>query len=150
VHHKPRTGLVAPPTTDKVAYGHYLARLGACTDCHSFTSRGPNEEDNLLAGSEEPMTDPAWGKTYPRNLTPDAETGLGKYGADQLKEALRSGKRLDGKLMAPPMTWVIPHVSTWSDEDLDALVTYLRSVPAKKHAITERALNDMGKQLVGE
>jgi mono/diheme cytochrome c family protein len=150
MHHKPRTGVVAPPTSDRVAYGRYLARLGACTDCHSMTSRGPDEKDNLLAGSKEAMSDPAWGKVYARNLTPDPETGLGTYGADQIKDALRSGKRLDGKPMAPPMTWLIPHVSTWTDEDLDALVAFLQSVPAKKAAIPERALNDSGKKVVGE
>ena len=42
-------------------------------------------DDNLFAGSQGPMEDPAWGKVWARNLTPDRATGLSKgedYGAD--------------------------------------------------------------------
>jgi mono/diheme cytochrome c family protein len=149
IHHKPVKDVKAPPATDKKARGHYLARIGLCNDCHSFTSSGPDEEDNLLAGSTEPLEERQYGKVWARNLTPDPETGLGKYSVDQIKEAVRSGKRLDGKLMAPPMSLLIPHLSTWTDEDLDALITFIKSVPAKKHKIPDPQLSDAAKKLVG-
>ena len=140
IHHKPAANVQAPPTSDRVRYGEYLAHaIASCHDCHSLTSTGPSD-GNLFAGSEVPMEDPAWGKVYSRNLTPDKETGLGSYTAAQIKAALRTGKRLDGKLMAPPMSMFIPHFSGMSDEDLDAIVAYLQSVPAKKHKVPPREL----------
>ena len=51
------------------------------------------------------------GKVWAPNLTPDKETGLGRYHVEQIKRALRDGKRLDGKPMAPPMSIMLPHYS---------------------------------------
>jgi len=150
--HKPAVNVSAPDKADKVAYGHYLVRIGACTGCHSMTAKGPREESDplFLAGADVAFEDPALGATYPRNLTPDVETGLGKYDAAAIKQALRTGHRLDGKPMAPPMTVLIPHISGMTDEDLDALVAYLKSVPAAKHQVKERTLVPaLAKQLGG-
>jgi mono/diheme cytochrome c family protein len=150
IHHKPAVNVQAPPRADRVRYGEYLAHgVAPCHDCHSLTSKGPSD-DNLFGGAEEPMEEKAVGKVWPRNLTPDKETGLGNYTAAQIKEALRSGKRLDGKLMAPPMSAFIPHFSGMTDEDLDAVVAYLMSLPAKKHQVPDRSLTPAAKKLVGE
>lgn len=149
IHHKPVSNVQAPKPTDKQAYGGYLARLGLCVDCHSMTDKGPDLEDSLLAGSTVPLTERQYGKVWARNLTPDQETGIGKYTAEQIKQSLRSGKRLDGKPMAPPMTLVLPHISTWTDEDLDALITYLRSVPAKPRKTPEPELTAEAKKSIG-
>jgi mono/diheme cytochrome c family protein len=154
--HAPAADVVAPPKTDKAAdkvvYGHYLARLGACTECHSLTAKGPLPETDplYLAGSEQVFEDAALGQTYPRNLTPDPETGLGNYDAAAIKQALRTGRRLDGKRMAPPMSVIIPHVSGLTDEDLDALVAYLKSVPPVRHKIPERNLAPTLRQQLGD
>jgi mono/diheme cytochrome c family protein len=150
MHHKPAKDLKAPPASDKKAYGAYLSRVGICVDCHSLTKTGPDSEDNLLGGSKVPLSEPEYGKVWARNLTPDMETGLGKFTADQIKEALKTGRRLDGKPMAPPMSLVIPHISTWTDEDLDALTTYLKTVPPIKNKVPDRQLTPDAKKLVGE
>jgi mono/diheme cytochrome c family protein len=150
MHHKPVQNVKVPDRKNAKAYGGYLARMGLCVDCHSLTSMGPDLEDNLLGGGTEPMKMQEIGKIHPRNLTPDKETGLGKFSKAQIVEALRSGKRLDGKTMAAPMSWVIPHLSTWTDEDLDALVTFMQSVPAIKHAVPERELTKEAKKQAGE
>jgi mono/diheme cytochrome c family protein len=149
MHHKPVKDVKAPPRTDKKAYGGYLARIGLCVDCHSMTGTGPDLEDNLLGGSEEPFRERDFGESYARNLTPHATTGIGKYSDDQLKEALKTGKRLDGKPMAPPMTLVIPHLSTWTDEDIDALVAFIRSVKPIERKVPEPKLNDAAKKTLG-
>jgi mono/diheme cytochrome c family protein len=150
IHHTPAVNVKAPPRSDQVRYGEYLARgVAPCNDCHSLTSRGPSD-DNLFAGSDGGMEDPAWGKVWARNLTPDKATGLGNYSAAQIKRALRSGERLDGKTMAPPMSSFIPHFSGMTDEDLDAIVAYLKSIPAKVHAVPERQLTPDAKRLLGE
>ncbi len=150
IHHKPVANVQAPPTSDRVRYGEYLAHgIAPCHDCHSITGKGPSD-DNLFAGGEAALEDPAWGKVYARNLTPDRETGLGNYTAAQIKQSLRTGNRLDGKTMAPPMSMFIPHFSGMTDDDLDAIVAYLRSIPAKKHKIPDRELSASAKRLVGE
>ena len=140
--HRPTLNVPAPEHADRLAYGHYLARVAGYTDCHSMTAKGPRKEDDALfmAGSDFPFEDARLGKVYARNLTPDAETGLGKYKPDEIKAALRNGKRLDGKRMAPPMSVMIPHYSGITDDDLDALVGYLGSLRPAKHAVTEPAL----------
>ena len=77
--------------------------------------------------------------------------GLDRLGASaEAKQALRAGRRLDGKTMAPPMSGFVPHFSGMTDEDLDAVVAYLRSIPAKKHKIHERELTPAAKKLVGQ
>jgi cytochrome c553 len=133
---------VPPPPPDPVARGHYLAQIAACTYCHSAGKRGPLGPDDPLymAGSALPFEDPAVGKVWARNLTPDPETGLGRYSAAQIKAAIQNGVRLDGKKMAPPMSQLIPHFSGMTDEDLDALVAYLKSLPPARRAVPEREL----------
>jgi mono/diheme cytochrome c family protein len=151
IHHAPAQGVKAPPATEKKAYGAYLNKIGLCWECHSLGKRGPtDDEDQLMSGSRMAFAEPEYGKIYARNLTPDAETGLGKYTAEQIKQALKTGRRLDGKVMAPPMSLLIPHLSTWSEADLDALLTYLKSIKAIKYSVPERMLTPASKQLVGE
>ncbi|HXU82871.1 MAG TPA: cytochrome c [Polyangia bacterium] len=151
IHHKPAENVKAPDRADKKAYGAYLAKLGICWECHSLGKTGPSDdEDRLMAGSRMAMSEPEYGKLYARNLTPDKETGLGKYTAEQIKQSLKTGRRLDGKMMAPPMSVVIPHLSTWTEEDLDALVTYLVTLKPIKYQVPERQLTPAAKKLVGE
>jgi mono/diheme cytochrome c family protein len=151
VHHRPAHDVKAPDRSDKKGYGAYLARLGACWECHSLTKTGPSDAgDVLMSGSRMALAEPEYGKLYASNLTPDAQTGLGKYSAEQIKQALRYGRRLDGKLMAPPMSLLIPHLSTWTDEDLDALVAYLTALKPIRHQIPERALTPAARKVVGE
>jgi mono/diheme cytochrome c family protein len=140
--HKPSAGVSAPDRANKVEYGHYLERISACTECHSLADKGPRPETDplFLGGSDLPFADPALGKVYARNLTNDVDTGLGRFDAAAIKQAMRAGARLDGKKMAAPMALLIPHYSGMTDEDLDALVAYLKTVPPAKHKVPEREL----------
>ena len=148
--HLPVNGVSAPARSDRIAHGRYVAYVGGCTDCHSLGSRGPRKETDplFMAGSEIAFSDERLGKVYARNLTPDPETGLGKYRPDQIKAALRDGKRLDGKRMAPPMSVMIPHYSGITDEDLDALVAYLATLKPAPHAVPEPELAPEAQKLV--
>jgi cytochrome c553 len=136
----------------QVERGRYVTTIAACAECHSMTKKGPRKANDpqYLAGSEGPFEDPTWGKVWARNLTPDKETGLGKYWPDQIKQAIRSGVRLDGKRMAPPMSIMIPHYSGMAEEDLDAVVAYLKSVPAVRYQVPERELTPAMKTQLGE
>jgi mono/diheme cytochrome c family protein len=140
--HKPVAGVTAPDRADTKEYGHYLMRIAACGDCHSLTEKGPRPEGDPLAfaGSEVPFEDPGLGKIYASNISGDPETGLGRYSADQIKQALRNGTRLDGRKLAPPMSILIPHLSGMSEADIDALVAYMKYLPAAKRKQPEREL----------
>jgi mono/diheme cytochrome c family protein len=134
-----------------IANGRYVATIGACAECHSLTKKGPRkpEDPQYLSGSEGPM-EGSFGKVWARNLTPDKETGIGKYWPDQIKQSIRTGVRLDGKRMAPPMSIMIPHYSGMAEEDLDAVVAYLKSVPPVRRPIPERELSPSMKAQLGE
>jgi len=149
IHHTPVHDVKAPPKTDKVAYGRYVAiGLSVCSDCHSLTDKGPNNEKNLFGGSQVPLNEKGYGKVWARNLTSDPETGLGKYSADQIKASLKNGVRLDGKPMIPPMALVIPYTSGMSDDDLDALVTFIKSLPPIKHKVPDEQGEGEGKSVM--
>jgi mono/diheme cytochrome c family protein len=126
----------APTEADKIARGKYLATIGGCMDCHTPGAfYGAPDTTRELSGSEIGWEGP-WGVTYPRNLTPDPETGLGNYSAEQIVRAIDSGKRLDGSPMLPPMPW--PNYAQMTEEDLQALAAYLKSLPAVSHKVPER------------
>ena len=98
---------------------------------------------------EVPFEDPGLGKVYASNISGDAETGLGRYGADAIKQALRNGTRLDGKKLAPPMSILIPHLSGMTEADIDALVAYIKTLPAAKRKPPERQLNEALRAQLG-
>jgi cytochrome c553 len=149
--HRPVAGVAAPDRANKHDYGRYLMRIAACGDCHSLTEKGPRPESDPLAfaGSDVPFEDPGLGKVYASNISGDPETGLGRYSADAIKQALRNGTRLDGKKLAPPMSILIPHLSGMTDEDIDALVTYLKFLPAAKRKPPERELGPAMRAQLG-
>jgi mono/diheme cytochrome c family protein len=115
--------------------GHKLAIYGGCVDCHTPGALfGSPDFSRQLSGSELGWTGP-WGTTYARNLTPDLETGLGYYNEKEIVLALRSGKRLDGKPMLPPMPW--QNIASLSEADMHALVAYLQCLPPVEHKSPE-------------
>lgn len=118
--------VTAPSRDDKVAYGEYLATIGHCMECH--TPMGDNGQrdyaDRLGAGGEE-FPGP-WGVSYSANITP---TGLKDYTDAQLKTIITTGVRPNGTKLLPPMA--IPYYAKMTEADLDALVAYLRTLPAR-------------------
>lgn len=104
----------------QIAQGAYLARAGNCAACH--TARGGADYAGGL-GIETPF-----GTVFAGNLTPDAETGLGRWTPGQFWRALHHGRSADGRLLYP----VFPYTSYTqvNRTDSDALFAYLRSLPA--------------------
>ena len=151
-HHLPAKDVKAPapPSTggDRIKYGEYVARLGHCWECHSDKS-GHGPDPDWMFGGGLAMNVNGIGKVFARNLTPDAETGIGRYDDAALKKALHDGRRLDGRPMAPPMSLFIPHVSGISDEDLDALVAYLRAQKPIKNQVPARQLSAEALRMLG-
>ncbi len=119
----------APPRGPNAAYGRYLAsRIYACVDCHTNGFGATDEKlaaTGLLAGGMV-LHNKAGDVVYSRNLTPDAETGLAAWSADDLARALMTGVSRDGRKLRPPM----PVFRAMDAPDAAALYAFLRSLPA--------------------
>jgi len=122
----------ATPAMSAVERGRYLTVVTGCGDCHTpGTLYGSPDDTRILAGSEIPWGGP-WGVAFAANLTPDPETGLGQWTDEQIMTAIRTGARPDGRLLAQIMPW--GNFSHFTNEDLAAIVAYLRSLPPIVHA----------------
>jgi mono/diheme cytochrome c family protein len=120
---------------DPVQRGAYLSFVGGCQDCHTpGTFYGAADTTRTLSGSELGWQGP-WGVTYARNLTPDAETGIGSWTEADIEKALRQGQRPDGSPILPPMPW--PNYARMTAEDMRALVSYLKSLPPVSHRVPD-------------
>jgi len=118
-------GISSPRAETPLERGTYLMRsIVACGNCH--TPKGPQGDvaDMELAGGVTFQED-VFTAVSP-NITPDRDTGIGKWTDAQIIAAIREGKRPDGTIIGPPMP--IALYRGMADEDVDAIVAYLRSV----------------------
>ena len=125
----------ASSTAKMIERGKFLTTVSGCNDCHTpGTMFGTPDFSRQLSGSELGWNGP-WGTSYARNLTPDLDTGLGYYSEKEIVNAIRGGHRLDGKPLLPPMPW--QDLLPYSDEDLTAIASYLKSLPPIKHKVPD-------------
>ena len=135
--------LAVPIATQAVAQdaallerGRYLVEVtGACGNCHTpMGPQGPLPGRNLAGGTvfDEPPF-----RAVASNITPDPETGIGRWTDAQIATAIREGKRPDGSLIGPPMPFGF--YRGLADRDVAAMVAYLRTVPPVRNA-TERSV----------
>jgi mono/diheme cytochrome c family protein len=119
-----------PQSEQQIERGKYLvdavAACGACHSTHEGSLAGREKAGGYLAGGNA-IEDPGNFKIYCPNLTSDAETGLGKWSDDQIARAIRDGVDDEGNLLFPVMPF--PEYQHISDEDVRAIVGYLRTVP---------------------
>ncbi len=153
--------LAAEP--DKVARGRYLVTVAVCNDCHTPWKVGPNgpEPDmtrmlsghpqelavtsasrppeppwNMAAAATNTAWSGPWGVSFTANLTPDPETGLGKWTLRNFVETIRTGRHQGrGREILPPMPY--PMYRNFTDEDLEAIFAYLGTIPAVKNRVPE-------------
>jgi mono/diheme cytochrome c family protein len=115
--------------TDKVKKGFYLVTIAHCMECHTpFGQRGRDFENKLGAGGAE-FPGP-WGVSHSRNITSSKTKGIGDWSDDEIKRAITQGVSRDGSKLKPPMGY--PYYAKMAGDDLDAIVAYLRTVPAKE------------------
>lgn len=112
----------ALPGADQIARGAYLASMGNCAACHTARGGAP------YAGARAIET--PFGTVYSTNLTPDPETGLGQWNADEFWRALHNGRSKDGRLLYPAFPY--PNFTQVTREDSDALFAFLRTLPRVK------------------
>lgn len=135
--------------------GEYLVTIGGCNDCHTPWKMGPkgpeNDTSRQLSGHPQdvdlgatPKLPPGpwttnvsgtftawsgpWGVSFTANLTPDPETGLGKWTLQNFMETMRTGRHMGrGRPIMPPMPWA--NYAKMTDGDLKATFAYLQSIP---------------------
>lgn len=152
--------------------GKYLVTIAGCNDCHTPLTMGPNgpEPDwsRMLSGHPESLVMPEapklpegpwqvsvahtitawsgpWGVSFTANLTPDRETGLGKWTLRNFVETIRTGRHLGrGREILPPMP--IAMYKHMTDDDLAAVFTYLQSIPPVKNKVP-KPLSPLGSEI---
>ena len=126
----PPAPIVAPDPADRVAYGRYLVQGRAmCFPCHSadfakVDDLVPEKSAGYLGGGNA-MPDMNGRIVTTANITPDPETGIGKWSEDEFVRLLRFGVRPDQRVTVYPM---VPYPEL-SDDDARAIYAYLRTVP---------------------
>lgn len=109
---------------DIVARGEYLARAGDCIACHTAP------EKPMFSGGRAMPT--PFGTLYTSNITPDAETGIGKWTAGQFYRSLHAGRFPNGGLLYPAMPF--GSYTKVTREDSDAIFAYLKSIRPERQA----------------
>lgn len=116
-------------TEERIAHGKYLANhVMLCMDCHAVRDfslyAGPPKPGTLGGGGDvfdQNMGFP--GRFVSRNLTP---TALNEWTDGEIFRAITSGVSRDGTALFPVMPY--PHYSKMAEEDIHAVIAYLRSL----------------------
>jgi len=112
--------------SDKLKMGFYLVTIAHCMECHS--PMGPKGRDFSRTGAGGFELPGPWGVSVSRNITSSKSKGLGNWTDDEIKRAITQGISRDGSKLKPPMGY--PFYAKMTPADLDAIVAYLRTVPA--------------------
>ena len=132
----PTAPIVAPDPSNQVEYGKYLVQARAlCFPCHSLDFAKvdefvPERSAGYLGGGNA-MPDESGRVVMTSNITPDPETGIGKWSEDEFVRLLRFGVRPDNTVIVYPMV-PFPELS---DNEARAIFAYLRTVPTIKNAV---------------
>lgn len=114
--------------------GAYLVTVGGCTDCHTPGHfLGAPDMKRFLGGSDVGFSVPGRGVFAGPNLTPDKDTGLGNWTAQQIVTAFTTGKRPDGRMLVPVMPY--PALAQLNPDDAQAIAAYLQSLPPVRNKV---------------
>ena len=136
----PEPGLYSAHERDMMDSGEYLVELLGCGACHTNGAfDGAPDMSRPLSGSDtgiawtNPLKSNRPGVVYPPNITPDEESGIGRWSDLQIVNAIRDGSGQHGVRRITPMPW--QGYTKISDDDVDAIVAYLRSIKPIKHKV---------------
>jgi mono/diheme cytochrome c family protein len=137
----PYPEIAASADTAIVARGHYLVRnLVNCWQCHGDPSQAAQAAEGAdipLSGGTRFNIPP--GIFYARNITPDSASGIGAFSDGALARALRLGVGHDGRALLTFMEF-----QNLSDQDLQSVISYLRSQPPVHHLVPPHQFNLLG------
>ena len=134
----PEEPIVEPDTSDKVAWGRYLAVARFdCYQCHSADFKTndsfvPENSPGFMGGGNV-LIDPTDGKTlrYSANITMDKETGIGTWTQADFVKAVRFAQRPDGKMLRAPM---VPFTAL-TDAEVAAIWAWLQTIPTIRNEV---------------
>lgn len=135
--YRPAPAMTAPKTPEAIARGKYLVdNVTGCLGCHSeideTISGEPVRPGRAGSGRDFGVWPGFPGHVRAPNLTPDPETGIGKWSDGELVRAIREGVSRDGRTLFPMMPYG-SYAKVMSDEDVLAIVAYLRTLAPIKH-----------------
>ncbi|WP_227368558.1 c-type cytochrome [Halomonas sp. M20] len=110
--------------------GYALAQLGNCASCHTAKDGKP-----YAGGLAMPTP---FGTIYSTNITSDRDTGIGTWSEEAFARAMRKGIDREGGHLYPAFPY--NHFTKASDDDIHALYTFLRSVPAVRNDVSSNDL----------
>jgi mono/diheme cytochrome c family protein len=120
----------AEPMHSAIERGRYLAAAGDCAACHTADGGKP------YAGGR-PVPTP-FGVIYSTNITPDKETGIGRWTEEQFYQAMHEGISADGKHLYPAFPY--PWYTKLSRDDVDAIKAFLDALPPVREENKQTAL----------
>ncbi len=126
----PAAAARADPQHELIRRGEYLASAGDCVACHTVRGGKP-----FAGGLEIPTP---FGALYTPNITPDKETGIGTWTADDFHRAMHEGRSKDGSFLYPAFPYT--NYTKVTRADNDAMYAYFMSLPAVKQARKPHAL----------
>lgn len=149
-----------PAPRDRIERGRYLVQTSGCADCHTPLRMGPQgpvpDAAHRLAGHPERLAMPPvpalppgpwqvvssatntawagpWGVSFTANLTPDPDTGLGRWSAQDFVQTMRTGRHLGrGRPLLPPMPAAYGQMH---EDDLLAMFAYLQTLPPVRNRV---------------
>lgn len=120
--HEPGSNEASAPVanmSEHIARGAYLARAGNCMACHTVRGGSPNAGGRAIATP--------FGDIFSTNITPDQETGIGSWSADDFWRALHNGKSKEGSFLYPAFPY--PNYTNVTRTDSDAIFAYFNTLP---------------------
>lgn len=140
----PKPSLRASDDPAVIARGEYLAHaVGHCSECHAAVDDKLALRDRPPLSGGEPIVVP-FGTFWPPNITPDDETGVGGYTDAELARVMRHGVLRDGRVAA----FMSVALGSFADDDLVALISYLRAQPPVKREMPATELAFPGDALL--
>lgn len=131
----PDKPIYAPSPSDLPSYGKYLATsVYACYECHSksFETNNvlePEKSEGYFAGGN-PVEDRNFAIVISPNLTPSIGGGIGTWTKEDFSKAIAQGISAEHKVLNN----IMPRFSLMSEQEVDAIWSYLRSLPASEGA----------------
>jgi mono/diheme cytochrome c family protein len=140
---RPADDLEVARTPAQVARGQYLVdHVMDCAGCHAGINPATGAVDRtlpLIGGGVYGHSAGLPGEIPAPNITQDAKTGIGDWSDGEIIRAVREGVDRDGKALFPIMPY--PEYAHSSDQDMQCVVAYLRTLPPLAHEVPERQLD---------
>jgi mono/diheme cytochrome c family protein len=114
---------------DPVTHGFYLASLAHCMACHSRVSEDVPADFKNAWGKGGRVFKGPFGESKAANISSHKEKGLGNWTDAEIRLALTEGISKDGRRLKPPMVDYVAYYKNWSNDEIDHLIAWIRTIP---------------------